>query len=477
MDSQSPVFRSLDIIEKRILEKLTVADIAGSVHFSKYHYQRIFREIVGESVMGYVTKRKLTMASSQLLTTDATILDVALMFGYDSHEGFTRSFKAYMGITPMQFRKHGLSTISLKNLKERCVMLYSKTTDGIIRELNDLIVKTKEVGELARKLKGADADYAGFWELMADNSDEMADELRAHLARIANIAHQADEISSRFAIIKAIESISFKSNLAAFNAGVMASKAAVNDFEPIVDKYYELAGFAHAKVGRISELFNELAGLIFDDMRNNARRLLQDAAKMGESAAAALAAHPHSYIADEISSIASELSSAPLSDIAVWHLENCLFRLHQIHLAASTETSGIPAHKGLSDITAFQDGIAKVIDFFLNLPTDATQSTMTANYSDFALQGHLLLFAIRGEVQKNGETRLFGTVFDRMSKVIALAQVAKDESVLAEMAVLANEAHDEMITQADKLGLQGAAIKFIAKEIKLYALRASARAV
>ena len=57
MDNDNPVFRSLELIESRITEKLTVENIASAVYFSKYHYQRLFREAVGDSVMEYVTKR------------------------------------------------------------------------------------------------------------------------------------------------------------------------------------------------------------------------------------------------------------------------------------------------------------------------------------------------------------------------------------------------------------------------------------
>ena len=66
MEKENPVFRSLELIESRILEKLTVEDIASGVYFSRNHYQRLFREIVGNSVMEYVTKRKLTLAGRTL---------------------------------------------------------------------------------------------------------------------------------------------------------------------------------------------------------------------------------------------------------------------------------------------------------------------------------------------------------------------------------------------------------------------------
>ena len=230
MDKKTPIFRSLEIIEGRIKEKLTVENIANSIYFSKYHYQRVFRDIVGESVMSYVTKRKLTLAGRELLETNATILEIALMFGYDSHEGFTRSFKAYMGITPTEYRKHRLSAISLKTIKGKCAMLYSKTTDGIIRELNDLFVQAKETAEYTRKNKDANIEaarfYSDFWDFIAGKADIMADGLKTYLERVSIISQHPDKISARFIIINAIEDIAFKSNVTALNAGLMISRAA-----------------------------------------------------------------------------------------------------------------------------------------------------------------------------------------------------------------------------------------------------------
>jgi len=104
VDDKSAIFRSLELIENRISEKLTVDNIARAAYFSSNHYQRLFREIVGSSVMEYVTKRKLTLAGRKLLENNADIIDIALEYGYDSREGFSRSFKAYMGVSPTEYQ-------------------------------------------------------------------------------------------------------------------------------------------------------------------------------------------------------------------------------------------------------------------------------------------------------------------------------------------------------------------------------------
>ena len=154
MNENNPIFQSLHMIEERIQEKLTVGAIAESIHFSKYHYQRMFREAVGDSVMGYVARRRMSLAAGELAGTDSTVLEIALRYGYDSHEGFTRSFKAYMGVTPAEYRKYHLSTRSQRSGKEKGIMMYSKATDEIIRELNSLVAAAMETAAETRKCAG-----------------------------------------------------------------------------------------------------------------------------------------------------------------------------------------------------------------------------------------------------------------------------------------------------------------------------------
>ena len=93
MNSENPIFRSLALIEERIQEKLTVENLAESIHLSRFHYQRMFREAVGDSVMRYVTRRRLTLAAGELASDEAaTVLEIALKYGYDTHEDLPAAF-------------------------------------------------------------------------------------------------------------------------------------------------------------------------------------------------------------------------------------------------------------------------------------------------------------------------------------------------------------------------------------------------
>lgn len=267
MGDKNPILHSLEIIENQISEKLTVEHIANSIHFSKFHYQRLFREMVGDSVMEYVTKRKLTLAGKELLETDTAVVDIAIKFGFDSREGFARSFKAYMGVAPGEYRKYGLAAIAKKTVKERGKMTYSKATDEIIRELNGFIVTAKETANMARKEELP--NYTAFWGLIADRTDELANRVQDVLERITTIAERPDEITNRFSILHVITDTAFESNLLALNVGLTVSRAQPAHAaaqNPMCQKYLALANAAVLKASKITEFFNELSALIFDDV-------------------------------------------------------------------------------------------------------------------------------------------------------------------------------------------------------------------
>jgi len=82
MENPARVYKTLDLIENHLIEDLSVDDLAASAYFSKYHFQRLFRSLVGDSVMDYIRRRRLTVAAEEISTSDATILEIAVKYGY-----------------------------------------------------------------------------------------------------------------------------------------------------------------------------------------------------------------------------------------------------------------------------------------------------------------------------------------------------------------------------------------------------------
>ena len=101
------VLRSLDTIERNLRRPLALHALARHAGFSLWHFHRIFTEHTGESLGSYLRKRRLTAAAGDLARTERSILDIALDYQFESHEAFTRAFKAAFESTPSEFRRTG----------------------------------------------------------------------------------------------------------------------------------------------------------------------------------------------------------------------------------------------------------------------------------------------------------------------------------------------------------------------------------
>ena len=90
-------------ISEHLNEPVTLNDIAKAVGYSKFHTSRIFKEETGLSLFEYIRRERLTASAFALRGRTEKVLDIALDFMFDSHEGFTRAFANGFGITPKKF--------------------------------------------------------------------------------------------------------------------------------------------------------------------------------------------------------------------------------------------------------------------------------------------------------------------------------------------------------------------------------------
>ena len=86
-------------------EALTLRQLSCKLGYSEYYFSRKFKEISGMQLRDYLRYRRLAFALKEVRDTDKGILDIALNYGFSSHEAFTRAFKEAYGITPSEYRK------------------------------------------------------------------------------------------------------------------------------------------------------------------------------------------------------------------------------------------------------------------------------------------------------------------------------------------------------------------------------------
>ncbi|NKF06560.1 helix-turn-helix domain-containing protein [Clostridium gasigenes] len=115
---------------------LNIDDISKVACSSRYHFQRVFYALTGFTVTQYIRNRRLTLAAEELVATDKRVIDIALKYGYENPEAFTKAFKRLHGISPSALKKldgkiKAFTKISFQiSIKGECEIIYRIVEKG-----------------------------------------------------------------------------------------------------------------------------------------------------------------------------------------------------------------------------------------------------------------------------------------------------------------------------------------------------------
>ncbi|NLG82008.1 MAG: helix-turn-helix transcriptional regulator [Bacilli bacterium] len=104
-DKIKAVSRMQEYINNHIDEEITIDDVTKTAGYSKYYAMRIFKELTGRSIYETIRALRLTKAAKTLQSVDEKVIDVAMSYGYESHDGFTRAFFHQFGLTPQKYHE------------------------------------------------------------------------------------------------------------------------------------------------------------------------------------------------------------------------------------------------------------------------------------------------------------------------------------------------------------------------------------
>ena len=105
MEWLSCIKASIDYIEDHIKENISIEDVANNSYVSSYYLQVGFNIMTGYSIGEYIRNRKLYLAALDL-KDNKRIIDVALEYGYETPESFTKAFKRFHKFNPSQIKKN-----------------------------------------------------------------------------------------------------------------------------------------------------------------------------------------------------------------------------------------------------------------------------------------------------------------------------------------------------------------------------------
>jgi len=103
--------RAIDYIEDNLAYPLRVEDIAKAAGLSRWYFQKIFQAMLGETIKGYISRRRLVTAAMALRESSDKIVDIAFAQGFESHEVFCRAFKRIFSMAPTDFRNANVTQI------------------------------------------------------------------------------------------------------------------------------------------------------------------------------------------------------------------------------------------------------------------------------------------------------------------------------------------------------------------------------
>lgn len=113
MSYRACIQASIDYIEDNLKQELATETLAKVAGFSPYHYSRVFHAYVGKPVMEYIRCRRLAYATIEL-AQGKRIIDVALDYGFETHNGFSKAFRKIYGCSPERYRLHDPGQIPTK---------------------------------------------------------------------------------------------------------------------------------------------------------------------------------------------------------------------------------------------------------------------------------------------------------------------------------------------------------------------------
>lgn len=142
------ISEAIKYIENHITEDITMHEVASYVNISPFYFHKGFSMLCGYTIAEYIRNRRMALAGEELITSDTTIMELAMKYGYNSSDSFTKAFTRFHGYPPLTVRKNKTMiktfaplklTISLKGgyiMDYRIVKKEAFTVLGVSKEFS-----------------------------------------------------------------------------------------------------------------------------------------------------------------------------------------------------------------------------------------------------------------------------------------------------------------------------------------------------
>ena len=166
MDWTESLRRAVEYMEKSLFEDITPDDVAKAVCISPFYLERGFKVMTGFSIGEYIRNRRLYLSALDILSGSEKVIDIALKYGYDTPESYTKAFTRFHGVSPVQLRKELHRLRTFLPLKIKVIIQGGNDMDFVVEKMSGF----KVIGyEYIVSSETSYTDIPKLWDRFADS--------------------------------------------------------------------------------------------------------------------------------------------------------------------------------------------------------------------------------------------------------------------------------------------------------------------
>lgn len=182
-------------IKQRQDDALTLCSLSCRLGYSEYYVTRKFREISGLQFRDYLRLRRLAFALWEVRDSDRSLLEIAVDYGFSSHEAFTRAFKAVYGVTPSQYRRNPMPVVLRTKLHPFDRYFFGMGEIGMIKSTDE--IKIYFVTIPAHKfLHIRNYESIGYWDFWQKQSQIPGQDCETICGLLDSVKGKLDDLGS-----------------------------------------------------------------------------------------------------------------------------------------------------------------------------------------------------------------------------------------------------------------------------------------
>lgn len=119
-DYKNRINRVFEFIDQNLESDLSLNTVSEIAFFSAFHFHRVFKFVIQETLHEYIKRRRIEKSASDLLHKNITATEIAHKYGFSDNSSYSRAFKKYFGVSPTEFKNQNPNRFSkIRQLKSK----------------------------------------------------------------------------------------------------------------------------------------------------------------------------------------------------------------------------------------------------------------------------------------------------------------------------------------------------------------------